>query len=277
MVSLSIHLSVDAKPASMSWLLQIILQWTLGTYKCEPHWPPKPGDLELSPGSNCKHQGTRQVLKFLSRRYCPAGTRQREQRRLLPAAKPLESVKLEVGPSGWWCFEINKPLSQKVWALFSCCPRARPQEGDQIHAALQKRFLPSWAWWVLQFHWLSKVDIWGLSSQMQVFTGGVPSLGFTPFTSQAAAGDGSFLPIVGHHAESWVDGETMSQPFLSTLMWAVGQMCRSCSEEETIPGLATDFMCPREEVSVVGSSLNETLDLYLCSHTHAQTYTYTES
>lgn len=69
-------------------------------------------------------------------------------------------------------------------------------------------------------------------------------LGSHLFTSQAAAGDGSFLPIVGHHAGSGVDGETMSQPFLSTLMWAVGQMCRSCSEEETIPGLATDFMCP---------------------------------
>ena len=65
MVSLSIHLSMDTKPASMSWLLQIILQWTLGTYRCKPHWPPKPGDLELSLGSNCKHQGTRQVHKFL--------------------------------------------------------------------------------------------------------------------------------------------------------------------------------------------------------------------
>ena len=49
-----------------------------------------------------------------------------------------------------WCFKINKPLSQKVWALFSCCPCARPQEDDQVHAALQKLFLTSWGWWVLQ-------------------------------------------------------------------------------------------------------------------------------
>ena len=149
MVSLSTHLSMDTKPASMSWLLQIILQWILGTYKCKSHWSPKPGDLELSLGSNYKHQGTRQVHKFLSRRYCPAGMRQREQRWLLPASKPPESVKWEAGPSGW-CFKINKPLSQKVWALFSHCPCARPQEGDQVHAALQKLFLRSWAWWVLQ-------------------------------------------------------------------------------------------------------------------------------
>ena len=149
MVSLSIHLSMDTKPASMSWLLQIIVQWTLGTYKCKPHWPPKPGDLELFLGSNCRHQGTRPVNKFLSRRYCPAGMRQREQRQLLPASKPPETVKLEAGPSGW-CFKINKPLPQKVWALFSCCPCARPQEGDQVHAALQKLFLRWWAWWVFQ-------------------------------------------------------------------------------------------------------------------------------
>lgn len=81
------------------------------------------------------------------------------------------------------------------------------------------------------------------------------------------------LPIVGHHAGEG-DFIFMSQPFLSTLMWAVGQMCRSCSEEETIPGLATDFMS-MEEVSVVGSSLNETFDLYV--HTHTQNHTYTES
>ena len=36
-------------------------------------------------------------------------------------------------------------------------------------------------------------------------------------------------------------------------------------------------MCPWEEVSVVGSSLNETLDLFLCSYTHAQTHTHTQN
>ena len=148
MVSLSIHLLMDTKPASMSWLLQIILQWTLGTYRYKPHCPPKPGGLELSLGRNCKYRGTRQVPKFPSRRYCP-GMRQRGQRRLLPASKPPENVKWEAGPSGW-SFKINKPLSQKVWALFSFCPCVRPQEGDQVHAALQKLFLTSWAWWVLQ-------------------------------------------------------------------------------------------------------------------------------
>ena len=113
---------------------------------------------------------------------------------------------------------------------------------------------------------------------MQVFKGRVPSLGFRPFTSQGAAGDGSFLPIVGHHAGSGVDGETMSQPLLSTLMWVVCQMCRNCSEEETITCVATDFMCPWEEVSIVGSSLNETLDLFsMFTHTCINTHTYIES
>lgn len=119
-----------------------------------------------------------------------------------------------------------------------------------------------------------KVDVWGLISQVKVFKGGVPSLGFRPFSSQGAAGDSSFLPIVGHHAGSGVDGEPVSQPLLSTLMWAVCQMCRSCSEEETMPCVATDFMCPWEELSVVGSSLNENLDLFPCSHTHTHRHTH---
>ena len=259
---------MDTKPASMSWLLQIILQWTLGTYRCKPHWPPKPGDLELSLGRNWKHRGTRQVPKFPPRRYCPAGMRQRGQRRLLPASKPPENVKWEAGPSGW-CFKIHKPLSQKVWDLFSHCSCARPQEGDQVHAALKSCFShhePGGSY-RCQFHWLSKVDVWGLISQVQVFKGGVPSSGFRPFSSQGAAGDGSFLPIVAHHAGSGVDGETMSQPLLSTLM------CRSCSEEETIPWVATDFMCPWEEVSVVGSSLMKPLTFfYVYTHMHKHTH-----
>ena len=44
-----------------------------------------------------------------------------------------------------------------------------------------------------------------------------------------------------------------------------------------MPCVATDCVCPWEEVSVVGSSLNENLDLFPCSHTHAQTHTHTQN
>ena len=255
MVSFSIHLSMDTKPAFMSWLLQIILQWTLGTYRCKPHWPPKPRDLELSLGSNWKHQGTRQVPKFLSRRYCPAGMRQRGQRRLLPASKPPERVKWEAGPSGW-CFKINSLFHRKSGPFSATVPVPGSKRVTKFMLPFKSCFShhePGGSC-RCQFHWLSKVDVWGLISQVQAFKGGVPNLGFRPFTSQGAAGDGSFLPIVGHHTGSGVDGETMSQPLLSTLMWAVCHMCRSYSEEETITWVATDVMCPWEEVNVVGSS-----------------------